>query len=304
MTGPTFSPDIIGDLQQMLQYPFMLHAFEAGTLIALVAGIVGYLVVLRRSAFAAHSLAHTGLAGGAGAVLIGLNPVFGLLAFTVASGTGMAVLGRRAAQRDVVIGIVLAFMLGLGLLFLSLYRGGEAELAYSILFGEILGISADAVAITFYAVVAILVLLAFVFRPLLFSALDEDVAEAKGMPILALGVVFMLLVAAAVSMAVQVVGILLVFSLMVTPAAIAVRLSNRPAVAVAISAAVALAVTWLGLFVAFYLAPPVSFFITAFAFAGYLLVRYLGALRDWLAGRARSRLGTTSGATRAVSGEP
>ena len=275
--------DLLGNLEQMFRYQFMVHAFEAGTLIALVAGLVGYLVILRRSSFAAHALAHTGFAGAAGAVLIGVNPVFGLLLFTGASGTGMALLGRRAATRDVEIGTVLAFMLGLGLLFINLYRGGVATATYSILFGQILGISEDAVLLTFEAFVGLSVVLALVYRPLLFSSLDEDVAEAKGMPVLALGVGFMLLLAVAVSMAVQVVGVLLVFSLMVTPAAIAVRLSKRPLYAMAISVGVALAGTWLGLVLAWYEPYPVSFFITALVFSAYLLVR----AAQWIGGRGQ-----------------
>ncbi|MCI4345765.1 MAG: metal ABC transporter permease [Thermoplasmata archaeon] len=284
-----FSYDLIGDVQQMLRYEFMVHAFEAGTLIAIVAGIVGYLVVLRRSAFAAHALAHTGFAGAAGAVLVGVNPVLGLLLFTTVSGTGMATLGRRAAHRDVEIGTVLAFMLGLGLLFINLYRGGVATETYSILFGQILGISADAVLLTLEAFLVLLLALAFVYRPLLFSALDEDVAEAKGMSILLLGVIFMLLVAVAVSMAVQVVGVLLVFSLMVTPAAIAVRLSNRPGYAIAISVGVALGATWAGLFVAWYEPYPVSFFITTIVFGLYLAVRTYLAVAEWFARRGGVR---------------
>jgi zinc/manganese transport system permease protein len=280
-----FSPDIIGDVQSMLRYPFMVHAFEAGALIAIVAGFVGYLVVLRRSSFAAHALAHTGFAGGAAAVLVGVSPVFGLLLFTSLSGSGMAVLGRRATTRDMEIGVVLAFMLGLGLLFINLYRGGVATAVYSLLFGQILGISSDSVLLTFEAFVAILVVSALVYRPLLFSALDEDVAEAKGMPTLLLGVIFMLLLAVAVSMAVQVVGVLLIFSLMVTPAAIALRLSDRPLYAITISVGIAVSATWLGLFIAWYAGYPVSFFITGIVFVLYLLVR--GIL--WISTRATAR---------------
>ncbi|MCI4318948.1 MAG: metal ABC transporter permease [Thermoplasmata archaeon] len=278
----TFSYDIIGDLQQMLGYQFMVHAFEAGTLVAIIAGLVGYLVVLRRSAFAAHALAHTGFAGAAGAVLLGVNPVYGLVLFTSVSGSGMAVLGQRASQRDVEIGTVLAFMLGLGLLFINLYRGGVATETYSILFGEILGIDSASVLLTFEVFLALLVASFVVYRPLLFSALDEDVSQAKGMPTLALGIIFMLLVAIAVSMAVQVVGVLLVFALMVTPAAIAVRLTTRPLYAVAISVGVALAATWLGLFIAWYVQYPVSFFITTLVFGCYLLVRVIGWLVGWI----------------------
>ena len=274
----SFSWNLAADLGELLGYPFMLQGFEAGTLVALFAGLVGYLVVLRRSAFATHALAHSGFAGGAGAVLVGVNPVYGLLLFTSASGAGMAVLGRLASQRDMEIGTVLAFMLGLGLLFINLYRGGVATATYSLLFGQILGISAGAVQFTALAVALLLLVLAIVYRPLLYSALDEDVAAAKGVPTLLLNLVFLLLVAVAVSMAVQVVGVLLIFSLMVTPAAIGMRLSAVPARAIALSVTVALLATWLGLFVAWYEPYPVSFFITTFVFALYLTVRGVQAL--------------------------
>jgi len=252
----------------------MQHAFEAGTLVAIVAGIVGYFVVLRRSAFAAHALSHIGFAGAAGAVLFGVSPVLGLLLFTSVGGIGMTVLGPRASHRDVQIGTVLAFMLGLGVLFISLYSGYATE-AYSILFGEILGISEMDVLVTAIASMVILCAVAVVFRPLLFASLDEDVAEAKGLRMHILGIVFMLLVALATSIAVQVVGVLLIFSLMVTPAAIAQRLAKRPWRGVLMSVIISLGATWLGLSVAFYEPYPVSFFITSIVFAFYLFVRLI-----------------------------
>ena len=270
----TFSINPWIDLQQIFQYQFMQHAFEAGTIVAIVAGIVGYFVVLRRSSFAAHALSHIGFSGAAAAVLIGISPVYGLLLFTSVGGLGIAALGRRAAQRDVQIGTVLAFMLGLGVLFISLYTGYATE-AYSILFGEILGISFSDVLLTLVAGVIILVLVAAVYRPLLFASLDEDVAEAKGMPVLLLGIIFMLLVAVATSFAVQVVGVLLIFSLMVTPAATAQQLAKRPRQVIIISIAIALIATWLGLFIAFYEPYPVSFFITSIVFVFYLFVRLI-----------------------------
>jgi len=256
----------------MWYYPFMQHAFEAGTLIAIIAGVVGYFVVLRRSAFAAHALSHVGFAGAAGAVLFGVDPIFGLLLFTAGGGVTMTLLGPRASHRDTNIGIVLAFMLGLGVLFISLYTGYATQ-AYSILFGQILGISSFDVLLTLVASAAILVTVSALYRPLLFSSLDEGVAEARGLPILLLGVVFVLQLAVAISFAVKVVGVLLIFSLMVTPAATAQHLSRRPQRVILISTAIALAATWLGLFVGFYEPYPVSFFITAFAFALYVLVR-------------------------------
>jgi zinc/manganese transport system permease protein len=253
----------------------MQHAFEAGTIVAIIAGIVGYFIVLRRSSFAAHALSHIGFSGAAAAVLVGVSPVYGLLLFTTVGGAGIAALGKRAANRDAEIGIVLAFMLGLGVLFLSLYRG-YAEEAYSILFGEILGVSFSNVLLTLVAGAVVLVLVGVVYRPLLFASLDEDVAEAKGMPVFLLGIIFMLLVAVATSFAVQVVGVLLIFSLMVTPAATAQLLVKQPVQVIIISVIIALLATWSGLFIAFY-GPqfPVSFFITSIVFVLYLLVRFV-----------------------------
>jgi len=268
----SFSLNLLLDFEQMFQFQFMRHAFEAGTMVAIVAGMVGYFVVLRRSSFAAHALSHIGFAGAAGAVLCGISPVLGMLVFTTIGGVGITVLSPRASDRDVQIGIVLSFMLGLGVLFISLYSGYATE-AYSILFGEILGISTADVLVTIVATVVILCAFAVVYRPLLFSSLDEDVAEAKGLHMRTLGIVFMLLVAVATSVSVQVVGVLLIFSLMVTPAAIAQRLSAKPSHAVVLSVIISLFATWLGLFVAFYEPYPVSFFITAIVFVIYVLIR-------------------------------
>ena len=274
MNSIPFSVNLLTDLQQILQYKFEQHAFEAGTIVAIIAGIVGYFVVLRRSAFASHALSHIGFAGAAGAVLLGINPVFGLLLFTSGGGVGMAVLGTRAVNRDVQIGTVLAFMLGLGVLFISLYTGYATE-AYSILFGEILGISSNDVVVTVIAGLIILSAVAVAYRPLLFASLDEDVAEAKGLSMSWLSIIFMLLVAIVVSMAVQVVGVLLIFSLMVTPAAMAQRLVKRPRSVMIISVLIALVATWSSLFIAFYEPYPVSFFITSIVFISYLFVRFI-----------------------------
>jgi zinc/manganese transport system permease protein len=269
-----FSINLLSDLLEMLHYQFMQHAFEAGTVVALIAGITGYFVVLRRSAFTAHAFSEIGFAGAAGAILLNIAPIAGLVLGSSLGGLAIAALGRRATNRDTQIGIVLAFTLGLGLLFISLYSGYATE-AYSILFGEILGISYGQVLLTVVAGAGIIGAVGLIYRPLLFASLDEDVAEAKGMPMLLIGTVFMLLVAVAVSFAVQVTGVLLIFSLMVTPAATAQYLSRRPATAIAISVTIALGATWVGLFVAFYTPYPVSFFISGIAFGLYLLVRLI-----------------------------
>src|SRR5271157_4332257 len=203
--GAAFSWNLITDLRTMWEFSFMRNAFEAGTIIAIVAGIIGYFVVVRRLAFATHALGHVGFSGAAGAVLFGVNPVYGLLLFTTSGATGMGLLGRRASNRDIEIGTVLAFMLGLGLLFINLYTGYATE-AYSILFGEILGVSSTDVLVTLIAGLLLLIVVACIYRPLLFTSLDEDVAEAKGIPTFWIGVLFMLLVAIATSIAAQVVG--------------------------------------------------------------------------------------------------
>ena len=270
MNNLLFSFNLLSDLRVMWQYDFMRHAFEAGTIVAIVAGVVGYFVVLRRSSFASHALSHIGFTGAAGAVLLGLNPLLGLLVFTGAGGVGMALLGRKAESRDVQIGTVLAFMLGLGVLFISLYTGYATE-AYSLLFGQILGVSTSDVWLTFSVSVAILVAMAIMYRPLLFTSLDHDVAEAKGVPVFGLGIAFMLVLAIATSIAVQVIGVLLIFASMITPAAIAGRLTRRPSRGIALTVVIALVTTWFGLFASFYLPYPVSFFITSSVFGLYLL---------------------------------
>jgi zinc/manganese transport system permease protein len=270
----SFSINLISDFHDMWQYDFMRHAFEAGTIIAIVAGVVGYFVVLRKLSFAAHALSHAGFAGAAGAVLIGINPLLGLMAFTISGGLGMAALGKRAVNRDVQIGTVLAFMLGLGVLFISLYKGYATQ-AYSILFGEILGISATDVAISLIVGIIIILVMMTIFKPLFFSTIDEDVAEAKGVPVLGLGILFMIILAVAVSISVQLVGVLLIFALLVTPAAIAERLTQKPIHGVIVSIIVALGVTWFGIFSSYYLSYPVSFIITSSVFLLYLLVRII-----------------------------
>jgi zinc/manganese transport system permease protein len=275
----TFHLNPIVDLQAMWQYQFMQHAFEAGTVIAILAGVTGYFVVLRRSAFVAHAFSDIGFAGAAGIVLVSQPPLDGLLGATALAALAIAALGRRASNRDTQIGIVLAFALALGLLFNSLYTANITE-AYSILFGEILTISTGALYVTIYGCILVFAVMAFLYRPLLFASLDEDVAEAKGLPMLFLGTAFMILLAAAVSFSIQVTGVLLIFSLMVTPAATAAYLSRKPQRAILIAIAIALAVTWSGIFISFYTPYPVSFYITGEAFAVYILVRVInGALK-------------------------
>jgi zinc/manganese transport system permease protein len=270
--SPYFGWDLVRVVQELLHYTFMQHAYEAGTIVALSAGVIGYFVVLRGLSFAAHALSHIGFAGATGAVLVGAAPIVGLLAFTMSAGAVMGALGQRLRGRDVPIGLVMAWSLGLGLLFTALYKG-SAGLAIGILFGQIFGITTQDVGVTLVAGLVTVLLVLAVYRPLLFATLDEEVAEAKGVPVRGLSIAFMVILAVAVSEAVQVVGVLLIFALIVAPAAIAERFTTRPSRGVLVSAVLAVLFTWAGLTVAYYVPYPVGFFITTIAFWSYILAR-------------------------------
>ena len=286
-TAPYFGWDLLRVVEELFRYAFMQHAFEAGTIVALSAGVIGYFVVLRGLSFAAHGLSHIGFAGATGAVLLGATPIVGLLAFTMSAGAVMGALGQRLRGRDVTIGLVMAWSLGLGLLFTYLYHGA-AQLAIGILFGQIFGITTQEVAVTFVAGSLTVLALVAVYRPLLFATLDEEVAEAKGVPVRGLSIAFMVILAIAVSEAVQVVGVLLIFALIVAPASIAERFTTRPSRGVLLSALLAVVFTWAGLTVAYYLPYPVGFFITTIAFWSYILARVLSdVISRRAAGRAR-----------------
>mgnify|MGYP001241981767 CR=1 FL=1 len=272
LTTPRPSWNLLHDVQQLSSYAFMRHAFVAGTVVAVVAGVTGYFVVLRQSSFAAHALSEIGFAGASGGVAFGFSAVLGLLGMTLLGAGAIGLLGSRIRGRDAAIGSVLAFSLGLGSYFLTRYKG-NASGAFALLFGEILGISGRDIWIIGIAGVATLAMMAAIYRPLLFASLDEEVAEARGVPVRGLSVAFLVVLAVAVTAAVQVVGVLLIFSLLVTPAAIADRVCRTPGRAVALSVCLSLAFVWAGLSVTYYSRFPVGFLITAFAFAAYLIAR-------------------------------
>ena len=258
----------------MFALEFMRNAFVAGGCIALAAGLVGYFVVLRNQVFTADALGHVAFTGGLGGVLAGLNLLAGVFASCIAVALAIGTLGGRARGRDVAIGTVFAWVLGLGVLFLSLYTtarsAASGTLGVSVLFGSILGLQPAQVivgSLTGLATVAVMIVIA---RPLLFLSIDPEVAVARGVPARALTSLFFILVAVTVAESVQAVGALLIFALIVTPAAIAQNLSTRPWAGMALSAGIAVAVVWLGLILAFYVALPVSFLITGLAFALYL----------------------------------
>jgi zinc/manganese transport system permease protein len=254
----------------MLDYDFMRTAFAAGFVAALVAGAVGYFLVLRALTFAGHALSHVGFAGATGALLVGVAPFWGLLAFTLGAAVLMGLLGERLRGRDVAVGVVLALSLGLGVLFLHLYTS-HATQATTLLFGNVFGVSRDSLIDLAVLAVISLAALAVISRPLVFATLDPELAEAKGLSLRLVSVLFLLVVGVAVAEAVQVVGILLVFALMVGPGAAAQRLTSSLKHGVALAMALAVAETWAGIALAYVTDWPPTFWITALSAAVYLL---------------------------------
>ncbi|TMD73344.1 MAG: metal ABC transporter permease [Chloroflexi bacterium] len=282
MSQPGPSWDLVADVQLLLQFHFMHNAFGAATLVALLAGAAGYFVVLRGQSFAAHMLSQVGFPGAAGAVLVHVAPVFGLIVFCVVAALGIGWVGRTvdAGHRaeSAAVASILAFSLGLGLLFFRLYAGSAAGI-YSFLFGTILGISDRDVQLTFVVALLGVAALAIFGRQLVFATVDPDVAEARGVRVRRISIAFLVVLALAVAITVQIVGTLLIFALLVAPAASALQLTARPARALALSIVLSLAFTWLGLALAYFSNLPVGFFITSLAFAVYVAIRAVkGAL--------------------------
>ncbi|HVC53125.1 MAG TPA: metal ABC transporter permease [Stellaceae bacterium] len=254
----------------MLDYDFMRNAFAAAGIVAVVAGLVGYFLVLRGQTFAGHALAHVGFAGATGAVLVGVEPLWGLVALTVTAGVGMGAIGEQLANRDVAIGIVLAVSLGLGLLFLHFFTAYASQ-ATALLFGNVLAVNFATVWTLLGLGLVSVAMLAVISRPLLFASLQPELAEAKGVSLRLYSVLFLGIVGLTVAECAQIVGVLLVFALMVGPAATALRLTAMVATGLLLSAALALGEAWGGIALAFYTDWPVSFWITALSAGGYLL---------------------------------
>ncbi len=255
----------------LLRQPFVQNAFLAGTVIALISAAIGYFVVLRAEAFAAHALSHIGFAGATLAALTGVSPLLCMSWFTVAAGLGMGLLGKRVRGRDIEIGITLSFALGLGVLFLRLYTSSASE-TVGVLFGSILSVARTSILWTVVLGAATLFVLAAIGRPLLFSSIDPESARARGVPVKLLSTVFLLLVAVTVSEAIQVVGVLLVFALIVAPAAIAQHVTRRPFSALVLSMALGSVFVWGGLLLALATRFPVSFYIAVIAALTYFIV--------------------------------
>ena len=261
-------------LIHLLGYPFVQNAIAAGIVIAIVSGIVSRFVVARNMAFAVHALAELGFTGSAGAILVGVSPVIGLMAGTTITALFIGTLGVRVRERDAVVGVVMAFGLGLGVLFLTLYPHYATE-AIAILFGTITGVSRSDVVLLLVIGAFTLVTLAIVYRPLTFATVDPEVAEARGVPVRGLAIVFLLIMAAAVAEAVQVVGVLLILTLLITPGASAERLTARPGRAAVYSVAIALACVLGGILLALVTNVAVSVYVTSLSFVLYLGSRFL-----------------------------
>lgn len=261
------------DLATYLSLPFAQHALLATTLVGIICGLVGPFVVMRGMAFAVHGTSELAFTGAAGGLLLGGNPMAGAFAGSLIVGLLIGTLGARAKERDSAIGVVLAFGLGVGVLLLSFYHGFATE-ATNILFGNIFGVSTNQLWVLLGIGTGIVVLLVAMYRPLLFASVDSEVAAARGVPVRALGILFLLLLALTVTEAAQIVGTLLVLSLAITPAAAAMRLSARPMVVTILSTCFALVASTGGLLLSlsFGTIKP-SVFIAMVSFGIYLIAR-------------------------------
>jgi len=262
---------MIEQLKEFLSYDFVRSALVAGSLAAVLGALVGYFVVIRKVGFAAHALAHVGFTGATGAALFGISPLHGMLVISVLAGAMMGVAGNRLHRSEIAIGMVLSVCLGVGTLFLTLYNGFAGQ-ASAILFGNIFGVSSQQIVqIAILSAGSLGVLFVFA-RKLIFASIQPDLAEARGVSLSVLSTVFMVILAISVTLASQVVGILLVFTLVIGPAGIAARLFRGFWSGTIASVVIALAAVWSGIILACATNWPPSFWITSILFALYLIV--------------------------------
>lgn len=261
---------------------FMVNTWIVASIVAVVGGFVGFFVVLRGSAFAAHAIPNGAFAGAAGAALIGVNTLVGLGVFALLGALGIGTIGHNR-RRDVATALVLVFMLGLGALFLS--RSVEyAPEIFSLLFGEVLGISSTELIPTIVMAIVCLVAVSVLYRPLMLSSVLDEVAQARGIGTLRIELCFLIVVAISTTMTVPVVGTLLIFSLMIGPPAAARSFTNRPPVALLLSVAFALISVWAAIALSFKVSYPIGFFVGTISAAEYLLGRAwaaFGQRRAW-----------------------
>jgi zinc/manganese transport system permease protein len=256
---------------------FMMNAWITATIVAVVAGVVGYFVVLRGSAFPAHAIPKGAFAGAAGAALLGINTLVGLAVFALLGALGIGSTARRG-RNDVVTALTLVMMLALGAAFLSRTTEYEPEI-YSLLFGEVLGVSANEILPVALLAVGCIVAIAVIYRPLQLSSIVPEVAEGKGISARRIEMLFLIIVALATAMTIPVVGALLIFSLMIGPPAAARSLTSKPLLAMALSVAIALATVWVAIAAAYLYNWPVGFCVGALGAVSYGLGRGWAALR-------------------------
>jgi zinc/manganese transport system permease protein len=267
--------NLLDDLRQLFAYPFMVNALEAGTIVAVMAGVTGWFMVLRRQAFAGHTLSVIAFPGAAAAGWAGVPLAVGYFGFCGAGALVLAAIAgtrRSLGAESAAIGSLQALALALGFVFVSLSHSILTGLD-SLLFGTFLGITRSQVLVLLVVALATVSMIAFAARPLFFASVDSDVATASGVPVRLLGLGFLLVLGLSVAETSQITGALLVFALLVTPAATAHRLTPRPWLGLALAVALALAVTWAGLALAYFSIYPVGFYVTSLSFALYVLVR-------------------------------
>ncbi|HEV7361721.1 MAG TPA: metal ABC transporter permease [Mycobacterium sp.] len=298
---PTWN--LITDLQQMWVYPFMVTAFRAGTVVAVLAGIVGWVMVLRKESFAGHTLAIVGFPGAAAAAWLGVATGYGYFAACIGAALAITLLpkatqaGRLNSLGDesAGIGTIQALALATGFLFVSLYHGFLSGLT-NLLFGTIAGVSSQQLGVLLSAALVCLIVLAAIGRPLLWASIDPDAAYANGVPTRLVAGLFLLVLGAAAAGASQITGSLLVFALLVAPPAAAFQFTARPATGIALSVLIAVVVTWVGIGCAFYSPYPIGFWVSSFAFAIYLLAAGCRASAE----RAPRRIDRRNSAARPV----
>ena len=286
MTAATLAswPNLAGNLRGLFGFQFMVNAYEAGTIVAVTAAVVGWFMVLRRQTFAGHTLSVVAFPGAAAATLLGVSVGFGYYGFCLAAALIIAFAPRGSAalggfsQESAVIGTVQAFALASGFLFVALYHG-FLEGINALLFGTFLGITHGQVLTLLVVALGVVAVLGAIGRPLLFASIDPAVAAAQGVPVRLLGGAFLVLLGLAAAATTQITGALLVFALLVMPAATAQRLTARPALSLALSVAIALGVIWVGLAVAYYTPYPLGFWVTSLGFGLYLAATLGVALR-------------------------
>jgi len=261
----------------MFQYPFMVNAFRAGTIVALMAGVIGWFMVFRRQAFAGHTLALLGFPGAAGATWLGVSAPLGFYSFGIAGALVIAVLPQRSrrgfGEESAVVATIQALALASGFLFISLSPRNVSGMN-ALLFGTFLGITETQVLTLAIVGVLALVATACMARPLLFASVDPDVAAAAGVPVRLLSIASLVVLGVAAAATSQITGALLVFALLVLPAATAQRITARPGVGLGLAAGIAVAVTWAGLTVGYHTDWPIGFTVTSLAFALYVLATW------------------------------